>query len=91
MPVRLKSGTTVDALCFVVDRDHPQYAGALSAEHAASVVRGAVGRSGGNEDYVRTTVEHLRALRIRDPWLEWVAALVDDGLRGAEPPVRPAL
>lgn len=91
LPVRLKSGTTVDALCFVVDRDHPQYAGALSAEHAASVVRGAVGRSGGNEDYVRTTVEHLRALRIRDPWLELVAALVDDGLRGAEPPVRPAL
>ena len=35
-----------------------------------AVVRGAVGQSGSNEDYVLSTVEHLEALGIRDHWLE---------------------
>jgi cation transport protein ChaC len=61
-------------MAFVVDRSHPQYAGALDVEHAASVVRGAVGQSGRNEDYVFSTVQHLEALGIRDHWLESVAA-----------------
>ena len=41
--------------------------------HAAAVVRGAVGQSGNNEDYVLSTLEHLEALGIRDHWLEDVA------------------
>jgi cation transport protein ChaC len=74
LKVRFEDGGAVDAMAFVVDRSHPQYAGALDVEHAASVVRGAVGQSGRNEDYVFSTVQHLEALGIRDHWLESVAA-----------------
>lgn len=75
-PVRLDSGETVQALCYIVDRAHPQYAGSLDEAEAAAVVTGAVGQSGANEDYVRNTVEHLQALDIHDHWLEKVAKLV---------------
>ena len=81
LPVRIDSGSTVPALCYIVDRKHHQYAGALDEAEAAAIVTGAVGRSGANEEYVLNTVEHLKALGIRDHWLEKVAKLVkaDDG------------
>lgn len=66
-------GETVSAVAYVVDRSHEQYAGGLDAADAATVVRGAVGQSGKNEDYVSSTLEHLEALGIRDHWLEEVA------------------
>lgn len=66
-------GETVSAVAYVVDRAHEQYAGGLDAADAAIVVRGAVGQSGKNEDYVLSTLEHLEALGIRDHWLEEVA------------------
>ena len=40
------------------------------------LVSGAVGRSGENEDYVLSTLKHLKALDIRDRWLEEVASKV---------------
>ncbi|OHV88840.1 gamma-glutamylcyclotransferase [Mesorhizobium sp. ORS 3428] len=70
------SGGTVEAVAYIVDRAHEQYAGALDARHAAAVVRGAVGQSGRNEDYVLSTLEHLKALGIRDHWLEQVGRQV---------------
>ncbi|TPJ18809.1 gamma-glutamylcyclotransferase [Mesorhizobium sp. B2-7-3] len=73
LKVRLDAGGTVEAVAYVVDRKHEQYAGALDAAEAAAVVRGAVGRSGDNEDYVLSTLKHLEALKIRDHWLEDVA------------------
>ena len=76
LSVTLDDGTRVPALAYVVDRSHAQYAGALEAQDACAIVSGAVGYSGPNEDYVLNTVEHLKALRIRDPWLEQVAALL---------------
>jgi cation transport protein ChaC len=76
LKVRLDSGETVDAVAYIVDRQHEQYAGALDAVDAAAVVRGAVGQSGNNEAYVLSTLEHLKALGIRDHWLEDVARQV---------------
>ena len=76
LKIRLDGGDTVDAVVYIVDRQHEQYAGALDAAHAAAVVRGAVGQSGINEDYVLSTLEHLEALGIRDHWLEDVARQV---------------
>ncbi|RUV71830.1 MAG: gamma-glutamylcyclotransferase [Mesorhizobium sp.] len=69
----MNGGEIVPAVAYVVDRTHEQYAGALDAADAATVVRGAVGQSGKNEDYVLSTLEHLEALGIRDHWLEEVA------------------
>lgn len=76
LPVVLDSGARVEAVTYTVDRGHRQYAGALEVEEAAAIVSGAVGASGANEDYVIATVEHMKALRIRDAWLEDVAARV---------------
>ncbi|QPC85677.1 gamma-glutamylcyclotransferase [Mesorhizobium sp. NBSH29] len=75
LPVRLDDGQVVEALCYTVDRTHPQYAGRLQEGEAAAIISGAVGQSGGNEEYVANTVAHLRALGIRDHWLERVVAL----------------
>ncbi|WP_209603094.1 gamma-glutamylcyclotransferase [Sinorhizobium kostiense] len=74
MPVQLMNGRRVPALAYVVDRTHPQYAGARTAAEAAAVVAGAVGKSGPNSEYVLNTLAHLQELGIRDHWLEEVAA-----------------
>ncbi|WP_269931192.1 gamma-glutamylcyclotransferase [Aminobacter sp. HY435] len=74
--IRLDDGEATDAVCYIADRKHRQYAGNLDASHAAGIVVGAVGQSGRNEDYVMSTVEHLKALGIRDHWLEEVARLI---------------
>lgn len=76
LPIRLENGEQAMALSYIVDRNHAQYAGRLSVEDAASVVSGGVGVSGRNEDYLINTVDHMKALGIRDHWLESVAALM---------------
>ena len=73
LSVRLANGERAKAVGYVADRTHDQYAGALDVDEAVRGVSGAVGQSGRNEDYVISTVEHLRALGIRDHWLESVA------------------
>ena len=84
VPSRLADGRQVQVLTYVVDRRHPQYAGALHPEEAASRVIGRNGQSGSNEEYVHNTVEHLKALGIRDHWLEAVGSLI----RAQQRPVR---
>ena len=74
VPIRLSDGRGVEAVTYVVDRGHVQYAGALTAEEAVAAIRGAAGEAGPNEDYVFNTIEHLRQMNIRDDWLEHVAA-----------------
>lgn len=61
------------ALTYVVDRSHEQYAGKLSRDALLSFVRGGVGRSGVNADYVINTATHIRNLGFRDPVLDWLA------------------
>ncbi|MBC8129598.1 MAG: gamma-glutamylcyclotransferase [Rhizobiaceae bacterium] len=72
--VRLFDGRNVEALAFVVDRGHPQYAGTVSVEHAAEVVARAHGQSGANVDYVRSSFAEIRALGLDDLWLADVVA-----------------
>ena len=81
--VRLDDGRRVTAVCYVVDRAPEQYAGALEPAAAAAVVRGAVGQSGHNEEYLANTLVHLSALGIRDRWLEEVGLLVEGQAPGA--------
>ena len=63
----------VDALCYVVDRGHPQYAGRLTLERQLHIVRQGHGRSGNNRDYVIETVNALEALDIVDHDLQVLA------------------
>lgn len=82
VPVRLADGRVIQALTYVVDRAHRQYAGLISVEEAAEVARSAVGRSGPNHVYVDNTLAHLRDMGIRDQWLEDVVALMRLGPSG---------
>jgi len=77
LAIRLEDGRKVEALTYIVDRNHVQYAGRLSVSEAATAVRGSVGQSGRNEDYVHSTLEHMHKMKIRDHWMEAVVAAVD--------------
>ncbi len=79
MPARLDDGSVVEALTYVVDRAHPQYAGALSVDDTLAVVRGAVGRSGRNEDYVLSTADHLDEAGVADQRLAVIARHLREG------------
>ncbi|MEI2299438.1 gamma-glutamylcyclotransferase [Ensifer sp. MJa1] len=76
MPVQLADGRRVPALAYVIDRDHVQYAGALSTSEAAAIVAVSTGRSGPNDEYVFNALSHLQEMGIRDHWLEEVVGLL---------------
>jgi glutathione-specific gamma-glutamylcyclotransferase len=59
----------IEALCYVVDRSHPQYAGKLSLEQQLHHIRQGHGRSGPNREYVLAAVKELAALGLRDDGL----------------------
>jgi glutathione-specific gamma-glutamylcyclotransferase len=63
----------VEALTYVVNRGHEQYAGVLDREAVLAIVRNGHGRSGANVDYVLNTAGHLRELGFSDDILDWLA------------------
>jgi cation transport protein ChaC len=63
----------VQALCYVVDRGHPQYAGRLTVTQQLHYVRQGHGQSGPNRDYVLETVSALEALGYRESELHLLA------------------
>lgn len=69
----LDSGRTVQAVTYVVDRSHRQYAGKLDDDALEQHVRSGQGVSGHCTDYVMNTVSHLREMLIHDPSLERLA------------------
>lgn len=77
--VDLHDGRRVEALTYVVDRTHAQYAGVLTVDEQLRIVARAHGQSGANPDYILNTADHLRGLDIRDQVLEQLA----QALRGS--------
>jgi cation transport protein ChaC len=69
----LATGVTALSTTFVVDRSHRQYAGVLDEEALIDHVTRGRGMSGHCRDYVMSTVDHLRLMRIHDPALERLA------------------
>jgi cation transport protein ChaC len=63
----------VQALCYVVDRGHQQYAGQLTLAQQLHYVRQGHGRSGACRDYVLSTVSELEAHGYSDPELHRLA------------------
>ena len=63
----------VQALCYMVDRGHEQFAGRLTLEQQLHHVLQGHGRSGNNRDYVLETVGALEALGFRDSELHLLA------------------
>jgi cation transport protein ChaC len=76
LAVLLDDGRKVEALAYVVDRTHAQYAGRLPAAAAAERIACSSGQSGKNRAYVLATLEHLREMGIRDRALEEIGALL---------------
>ncbi len=83
LSIRFRNGRRMRALTYVADRGHPQYAAGLTVEDAARTCAMSEGKSGHNADYVRNTVEHMKALGIRDHWMEAVAGRMETLLQAA--------
>lgn len=75
--LRFADGGGVNALAYVVDRDHAQYAGRLPPDEMTRLVAEGVGLNGDNPAYVRNTYEHLQRLGIHDPELADVVTRLD--------------
>jgi cation transport protein ChaC len=63
----------VEALCYLVDRGHEQYAGRLTVARQLHFVRQGHGRSGPNRDYVIDAVTALEKLGYRETELHILA------------------
>src|SRR5262245_35980930 len=74
--LRRQSEERVAALCYIVDRGHPQYAGRLALEQQLHHVRQGHGISGANRDYVTATVTALEQLGYRETQLHHLAQLL---------------
>jgi len=72
-PIHLADGRTVDALVYLADRQHRQFAGKLPERRALALIRQGHGATGSNLEYVHNTLAHLRELGIRDAALEALA------------------
>ena len=77
-PMRLADGRAVEGVVYLVDRTHPQYAGRLCLDALLARIRGSVGRSGPNEEYVTQTARRMARLGIRDRLIEDLARALED-------------
>ena len=75
LPVRLRDGRVVEAVCYVINCDHRQYC-QLSLEEQAKVISTAHGGRGPNTEYLYNTTSHISALGLPDPDLEWLVERV---------------
>jgi len=76
LPVCLSNGTMVEALTYVVNRNHPQYCQGLNLAEQAAIIARSSGLRGRNDAYLFNTVAHLAELGISDPDLAALAARV---------------
>lgn len=70
----LQDGRVIDALTYVADASHDQYADRLDHDALLKQIRGAVGKSGKNEDYIIDTANQMLHEGIRDHTIEKLAA-----------------
>ncbi len=80
--VRLADGRRVEALVFLSDTGHPQWAGALSLERQTQLIAGATGLSGRNIDYLSDLVSHLAQEGIHDAVMSQLLVQVEARERG---------
>jgi cation transport protein ChaC len=78
LPIHLQdeSRAQVMGLAYLVEREHPNFAGRLPISTQAHLIRGARGVSGPNIEYLLNTVAHLLELGIRERELERLVGLV---------------
>lgn len=69
-PIRVDGVGQVDAVAFLVDEKHAQYARRLEIAEQARLVRAGRGESGPNTEYVLETARILRSMGIHDRYLD---------------------
>jgi glutathione-specific gamma-glutamylcyclotransferase len=78
LPAALDTGETVQAVAFVIDPGHAQYAGPLDVEDQARIIARAHGMRGPNRDYLFATADHLARLGLHDAEMDALCARVRD-------------
>jgi glutathione-specific gamma-glutamylcyclotransferase len=78
VPLTIEEGRRreVMAKAYIVERVHPSYAGQLSLDRQARLIRGAKGVSGANLDYLINTLAHLAQLGIHEPELTRLLTMI---------------
>lgn len=67
----------VDALLFAANQDHPAWAGKLTFEEIVKVISNARGDGGSNLDYFLKLVDQLNQLEVKDAYIAYLSALID--------------
>jgi glutathione-specific gamma-glutamylcyclotransferase len=80
-----KGGRRVPAYAFVANRDNKDYAQHMPTSRAASIIKGAAGKTGSNRDYLANTVAHLDQMCLCDRPLRHLLKLVDGPGRHTNP------
>ncbi|WP_347138709.1 gamma-glutamylcyclotransferase [Paracoccus sp. SSK6] len=76
LPLRLEDGRRVEALAYVMRRDHVQYAGGLDLAEQAQIIARAQGGRGPNADYLFNTAAHLAQIGLADATMDQLTAQV---------------
>ena len=66
----------LDAVTFVADPLHPQFAGQVPEEEVAAILASTAGPGGPAADYLRRTADAMRERGAPDPYLDRLAAAV---------------
>ena len=67
-------GEQIEAVTFVINRDHPRYIKELSVEQTAALIATGCGDLGTCREYLENTVKHLDELGLSDEGLARIAA-----------------
>ncbi|SMG16382.1 MULTISPECIES: gamma-glutamylcyclotransferase [unclassified Paracoccus (in: a-proteobacteria)] len=81
LPLALDDGRRVEAVTYVIRRDHDQYAGVIDLQEQARIIARAHGGRGPNADYLFNTARHLEQMGIKDRAMEELVRNVRDLLQ----------
>ncbi|WP_044044135.1 gamma-glutamylcyclotransferase [Octadecabacter antarcticus] len=71
LPLALQDGRAVQALAYVINRNHEQYC-QFDLERQAQMIARSVGGRGPNPEYLYNTAEHLVKMGIQDADMAWL-------------------
>lgn len=71
LPLALQDGRAVQALAYVINRNHEQYC-QFDLERQAQMIARSVGGRGPNPEYLYNTAEHLVKMGIHDADMAWL-------------------
>ena len=74
--ITLDNGNNVEALCYIIDRNHHQYTGHIDLEKQAELIAHSSGDTGPNWEYLFNTEQHLKEIGIIDHEMQRLVEMV---------------